>query len=147
MKIYCRTPYSVLHQKGAQDSLIFHVLVYRCVYDEELYYQNLALMPKHLLRSLPIPIWSYLHSNFTLRIVQNSIFGKLWVNCWTRSNSLLGCDMVLSTSKANQYLKTESSLVGFGGLDDNPIKRLTSVLSVEQVLNAKLTGFNTSEQV
>jgi hypothetical protein len=42
---------------------------------------------------------------------------------------------------------TESSLVGFGGLDKNPIKRLTSVLSVEQVLNAKLTGFNTSEQV
>jgi hypothetical protein len=32
-------------------------------------------------------------------------------------------------------------------LDDNPIKRLTSVLSVEQVLNAKLTRFNTSEQV
>ena len=41
----------------------------------------------------------------------------------------------------------ESSLMGFGGLDDNPIKGLTSVLSVEQVLNAKLTGFNTSEQV
>jgi hypothetical protein len=41
----------------------------------------------------------------------------------------------------------ECSLVGFGGLDDNPIKRLTSVLSVEQVLNAKLTGFNISEQV
>jgi hypothetical protein len=41
----------------------------------------------------------------------------------------------------------ESSLVGFGGLDDNPIKGLTSVLSVEQVLNAKLTEFNTSEQV
>jgi hypothetical protein len=41
----------------------------------------------------------------------------------------------------------ESSLVGFGGLDDNPIKGLTSVLSVEQVLNAKLTGFNTSEQM
>jgi hypothetical protein len=41
----------------------------------------------------------------------------------------------------------ESSFVGFGGLDDNPIKGLTSVLSVEQVLNAKLTGFNTSEQV
>jgi hypothetical protein len=41
----------------------------------------------------------------------------------------------------------ESSLVGFGGLDDNPIKGLTSVLSVEHVLNAKLTGFNTSEQV
>jgi hypothetical protein len=35
----------------------------------------------------------------------------------------------------------------FGGLDDNPIKGLTSVLSVEHVLNAKLTGFNTSEQV
>jgi hypothetical protein len=32
-------------------------------------------------------------------------------------------------------------------LDDNPIKGLTSVLSVEQMLNAKLTGFNTSEQV
>jgi hypothetical protein len=42
---------------------------------------------------------------------------------------------------------TESSLLGFGGLDDNPIKGLTSVLSVEQVLNAKLIGFNTSEQV
>jgi hypothetical protein len=41
----------------------------------------------------------------------------------------------------------ESSLVGFGGLDDNPIIGLTSVLSVEQVLNAKLTGFKTSEQV
>jgi hypothetical protein len=48
-----------------------------------------------------------------------------------------------------QYLHNplESSLVGFGGLDDNPIKGLTSVLSVEQVLNAKLTGFNTSEKV
>jgi hypothetical protein len=44
-------------------------------------------------------------------------------------------------------ISRESSLVGFGGLDDNPIKGLTSVLSVEQVLNAKLTGFNTSEQV
>jgi hypothetical protein len=41
----------------------------------------------------------------------------------------------------------ESYLVGFGGLDDNPIKELTSVLSVEQVLSAKLIGFNTSEQV
>jgi hypothetical protein len=41
----------------------------------------------------------------------------------------------------------ESSLAGFGGLDDNPTKGLTSVLSVEQVLNGKLTGFNTSEQV
>jgi hypothetical protein len=30
--------------------------------------------------------------------------------------------------------------MGFGGLDDNPIIGLTSVLSVEQVLNAKLTG-------
>jgi hypothetical protein len=37
--------------------------------------------------------------------------------------------------------------VGFGGLDDNPIKGLTSVLSVEHVLNAKLIGFNKSEQV
>jgi hypothetical protein len=27
--------------------------------------------------------------------------------------------------------KLESSLVGFGGLDDNPIKGLTGVLSVE----------------
>ena len=44
-------------------------------------------------------------------------------------------------------LGCESSLVGFGGLDDNPIKGLTSVLSVEQVLNAKQTGFNTSDQV
>jgi hypothetical protein len=35
----------------------------------------------------------------------------------------------------------------FWCLDDNSIKGLTSVLSVEQVLNAKLTGFNISEQV
>jgi hypothetical protein len=41
----------------------------------------------------------------------------------------------------------ESSIVGFSGLDDNPIKVLTGVLSVEQVLSAKLTWFNTSEQV
>jgi hypothetical protein len=41
----------------------------------------------------------------------------------------------------------ESSLVGFGGLDDNPIKGLIGVLSVEQVLNAKLTWFNISKQV
>jgi hypothetical protein len=32
-------------------------------------------------------------------------------------------------------------------LDDNSIKRLTSVLSVEQVLKVNLTGFNTSEQM
>jgi hypothetical protein len=51
------------------------------------------------------------------------------------------------TPSPSRALVTESSLVGFGGLDDNPIKGLTSVLSVEQVLNAKLTGFNTSEQV
>jgi hypothetical protein len=42
---------------------------------------------------------------------------------------------------------TESSLMSFGGLDENPIKGLTCVLSVEYVLNAKLIGFNTSEQV
>jgi hypothetical protein len=41
----------------------------------------------------------------------------------------------------------KSSFVDFGGLDDNTIIGLTSVPSVEQVLNAKLTGFNTSEQV
>ena len=40
----------------------------------------------------------------------------------------------------------ESSLVGLV-FDDNPIKGLKSVLSVEQVLNAKLTEFNASEQV
>jgi hypothetical protein len=44
-------------------------------------------------------------------------------------------------------LPSESSLVGFGGLDDNPIKGLTGVLNAEQVHNANLTGFNTSEQV
>jgi hypothetical protein len=38
----------------------------------------------------------------------------------------------------------ESSLVGFGGLDDNPIKGLTCVLSVGQMLNIKLVKFNTS---
>jgi hypothetical protein len=31
----------------------------------------------------------------------------------------------------NHNFVFESSLVGFGGLDDNPIKGLTSVLSVE----------------
>jgi hypothetical protein len=41
----------------------------------------------------------------------------------------------------------ESSLVGFGGLDDNPIKGLISVLSVEQVLSEKHAWFNTSEQM
>jgi hypothetical protein len=40
----------------------------------------------------------------------------------------------------------ESSLVGFGGLDDNPIKGLTGVLNVEQVLTVKLVKFNTSVQ-
>jgi hypothetical protein len=40
----------------------------------------------------------------------------------------------------------ESSLVGFGGLDDNPIKGLTSALSVGQVLSVKLVKFNTSVQ-
>jgi hypothetical protein len=42
---------------------------------------------------------------------------------------------------------SESSLVDFGGLDDNPIKGLTSMLSVEQMLNARLIGFNASEQM
>jgi hypothetical protein len=41
----------------------------------------------------------------------------------------------------------ESSLVGFGGLDDNPIKGLIGVLSVGQMLGVKLVKFNTSEQV
>jgi hypothetical protein len=35
----------------------------------------------------------------------------------------------------------------FWCLDDNSIKGLTSVLSVEQVLKVKPTGFNTSEQM
>jgi hypothetical protein len=35
-------------------------------------------------------------------------------------------------------LINEISLVGFGGLDDNPIKGLTCVLSVEQVCSASL---------
>lgn len=39
----------------------------------------------------------------------------------------------------------ESSLVGFGCLDDNLIKGLLSVLSLEQVLSEKLTWLNTSE--
>jgi hypothetical protein len=43
--------------------------------------------------------------------------------------------------------KGESSLVSFGGLDDNPIKGLTGVLSVEHVLSAKITGFNGTKQV
>ena len=55
--------------------------------------------------------------------------------------------MPTASAASGTSIGCESSLVGFGGLDDNPIKGLTSVLSVEQVLNAKLTGFNTSEQV
>jgi hypothetical protein len=39
------------------------------------------------------------------------------------------------------------ALLWFWCLDDNSIKGLTSVLSVEQVLSVKLTGFNTSEQM
>jgi hypothetical protein len=35
----------------------------------------------------------------------------------------------------------------FWCLDDNSIKGLTSVLSVEHVLKVKPTGFNTSEQM
>jgi hypothetical protein len=34
--------------------------------------------------------------------------------------------------------------VGFGGLDDNTIKGLIGVLSVEHVLSIKLVKFNTS---
>jgi hypothetical protein len=41
---------------------------------------------------------------------------------------------------------SESSLVGFGGLDDNPIKGLIGVFSVGQVLCVKLIKFNTSVQ-
>jgi hypothetical protein len=41
----------------------------------------------------------------------------------------------------------ESSLVGFGGLDDNPIKGMTCVLSVGHVLSAKPVEFNTRDQV
>jgi hypothetical protein len=36
--------------------------------------------------------------------------------------------------------------MGFGGLDDNPIKGLTCVLSVGQVFSVKLEKFNTSVQ-
>jgi hypothetical protein len=40
----------------------------------------------------------------------------------------------------------ESSLAGFGGLDDNPTKGLIGVLSVGHVLSVKLVKFNTSVQ-
>jgi hypothetical protein len=40
----------------------------------------------------------------------------------------------------------ESSFVGFGGLDGNPIKGLISVLSVGQMLSGNLLKFNTSVQ-
>jgi hypothetical protein len=42
--------------------------------------------------------------------------------------------------------RSESSLVRFGGLDDNLIKGLTGVLSVGQVLSIKLVKLNTSIQ-
>jgi hypothetical protein len=41
-------------------------------------------------------------------------------------------------------LNAECSLVGFGGLDNNPIKGLIGVLSVGQVLSVKLVRFNAS---
>jgi hypothetical protein len=41
-------------------------------------------------------------------------------------------------------LNAESSLVGFGGLDNNPIKGLLGVLSVGQVLSVELVRFNVS---
>jgi hypothetical protein len=47
----------------------------------------------------------------------------------------------------SEQVLNEKLSCGFWCLDDNSIKGLTSVLSVEQVLNEKLTGFNTSEQV
>lgn len=37
--------------------------------------------------------------------------------------------------------------MGFDGLDDNPIKGPTGVLSVGQVLSARLVKFNTRDQV
>jgi hypothetical protein len=40
----------------------------------------------------------------------------------------------------------ESSLMGFDGLDNYPIKGLTCVLSVGQVLSIKLVKFNSSVQ-
>jgi hypothetical protein len=43
--------------------------------------------------------------------------------------------------------ENESSLVDFGGLNDNPITELTRVLSVEWVHSAKLVDFNTSVHV
>jgi hypothetical protein len=52
-----------------------------------------------------------------------------------------------SSHKCLMARGNESSLLGFGGLDDNLIKGLTCVLSVEQMLDANLTWFNTSEQV
>jgi hypothetical protein len=45
------------------------------------------------------------------------------------------------------HISTLKALLWFWCLDDNSIKGLTSVLSVEQVLSVKLTGFNTSEQM
>ena len=44
-------------------------------------------------------------------------------------------------------LEIESTLVGFGGLDDILIKGMICVAKFEQVLNAKFKGFNTSEQM
>jgi hypothetical protein len=38
----------------------------------------------------------------------------------------------------------ESYLMGFSGLDDNPIKGLKGVLNVGHVLSVKLVRFNTS---
>jgi hypothetical protein len=40
----------------------------------------------------------------------------------------------------------ESSLVGFGDLDDNPIKGLTGLLRIGHVLSIELVKFNTSVQ-
>ena len=45
------------------------------------------------------------------------------------------------------FQKKESSLIDFGGLDDDTIKRLTVMFSVEHVLSVKLIKVNIEDQV
>jgi hypothetical protein len=62
-----------------------------------------------------------------------------------------GWGMLTHPRPRNVYIpaeeETESSLVGFGGLDDSPTRRLTSMLSVEQILSVKPVELNTSVQM
>jgi hypothetical protein len=75
----------------------------------------------------------------------NCIHGLRWPGTLDLSDGALD-HLCRELCRSESYGLAESSHVGFGGMDDNPIKRLTGVLSVGHVLSIKLVKFNTSVQ-